>query len=245
MITKPDSSEVKIIDFGFSKVMDGPFADSFMGTGGFLAPELVSTKCSYSTSVDIWSLGVTLYVILSCCCKCQFVQYIPYSSWSEVIYCALVPFDRSIDPRPDGAFKLSFLDPPWDNISESAKHLLRCMLQPNPRIRYTAKQILKHKWLQEPKNQLLSRLETNLLRSKTWTIPLNPGHHATSIHNTAEAYDGKTNNSDEELEDGDLPNSRSLLRQYKRGRGGVLLSRDISPIRRSTSMDFGRSNGWN
>ena len=72
MITKPDSSEVKIIDFGFSKVMDGPFADSFMGTGGFLAPELVSTKCSYSTSVDIWSLGVTLYVILSCCCKCVF-----------------------------------------------------------------------------------------------------------------------------------------------------------------------------
>lgn len=154
-----------------------------------------------------------------------------------------MPFDRSIDPRPDGAFKLSFADPPWDEISESAKHLLRCMLQPNPKIRYTAKQILKHSWLQEPRNKLLSRLETNLLRSKTWTIPLNPGHHA---HGDAtETYDGKTNHSDDESDEAGLTNSRALLRKYKRGRGGVLLSRDISPIRRSTSMDFGRSKGWN
>merc|ERR1712147_459459 len=69
---------VKIIDFGFSKVMDSPFAASFMGTGGFLAPEMCDDNARYTAAVDIWALGVTLYIIISCC----------------------LPFDRSIRPKP-------------------------------------------------------------------------------------------------------------------------------------------------
>lgn len=45
---KPRSShdiEVKIIDFGLSKIMvDGPVASSFLGTRGYLAPEMIQRR---------------------------------------------------------------------------------------------------------------------------------------------------------------------------------------------------------
>lgn len=57
---------VKITDFGFAKCydpMEGGLEDT-LGSPLYMAPEIVK-KVKYDTKVDIWSLGVMTYVMLS------------------------------------------------------------------------------------------------------------------------------------------------------------------------------------
>lgn len=62
-----DNIVVKITDFGFAKCYD-PFNfegfDDVLGSPLYMAPEIVK-KLKYDSKVDIWSLGVVAYIILS------------------------------------------------------------------------------------------------------------------------------------------------------------------------------------
>jgi serine/threonine protein kinase len=60
-----DQSDVKIADFGLSS-LTGPNQDSHerLGTLHYTAPEILSGK-PYDASVDVWSLGVITYALLS------------------------------------------------------------------------------------------------------------------------------------------------------------------------------------
>ncbi|PNY00865.1 calcium-dependent protein kinase 13-like protein, partial [Trifolium pratense] len=46
---------------------------------------------------------------------------------------------------------IDFKREPWPSISESAKSLVKQMLEPDPKLRLTAKQVLEHPWLQNAK----------------------------------------------------------------------------------------------
>ncbi|CAN4109723.1 unnamed protein product [Withania somnifera] len=46
---------------------------------------------------------------------------------------------------------IDFKREPWPSISNSAKNLVRQMLEPDPKLRLTAKQVLEHPWLQNAK----------------------------------------------------------------------------------------------
>ncbi|KAG6517919.1 hypothetical protein ZIOFF_021318 [Zingiber officinale] len=46
---------------------------------------------------------------------------------------------------------IDFKREPWPSISDSAKNLVRLMLEPDPKLRLTAKQVLEHHWLQNAK----------------------------------------------------------------------------------------------
>ena len=123
-------STLKLIDFGFSTVLGHDLTGSFMGTGGYIAPEIRQSK-NYSTSVDSWSLGVLLYCSLS----------------------AKLPFGISIDTLPggvqacQGAFSLTFPPVPWANISVLCKDLISKLLELDPIKRCTAKEALGHPWV--------------------------------------------------------------------------------------------------
>eukprot|EP00588_Corethron_pennatum_P003554 CAMPEP_0194296804 /NCGR_PEP_ID=MMETSP0169-20130528/57216_1 /TAXON_ID=218684 /ORGANISM="Corethron pennatum, Strain L29A3" /LENGTH=266 /DNA_ID=CAMNT_0039046401 /DNA_START=100 /DNA_END=897 /DNA_ORIENTATION=+ len=57
--------DIKIADFGFSTRFNGPNSLTTMcGTPGFIAPEVLNGK-RYDAAVDIWSLGVTMYIIFA------------------------------------------------------------------------------------------------------------------------------------------------------------------------------------
>lgn len=135
-----DPIDVKIIDFGLSKAMEEPIAHTFLGTRGYLAPEMLQRR-EYTRAVDAWALGVIVFVLL---CGC-----LPFDDDS-----AMVPTDDLVKSR----FVLRF--PRWaKSLSLSAKDLLSHLLDVNAHTRYSAEQALRHPWVQgetAPKGNLLA-----------------------------------------------------------------------------------------
>lgn len=135
-----DSVDVKIIDFGLSKCMTEPVAQSFLGTRGYLAPEMLQRR-KYTKAVDTWALGVIVFVLL---CGC-----LPFDDDSST-----VPSDDLVRAK----FVLRF--PRWaSNLSSPAKDLLSHLLDVNPARRYTAEQALDHPWVTgraAPKGNMLA-----------------------------------------------------------------------------------------
>lgn len=129
---------LKLIDFGFSTILRHHLTGSFMGTGGYIAPEIRQNK-NYSTSVDSWSLGVLLYCTLS----------------------AKMPFGVSMDTLPgsiedcQGLFQLVFPPKTWAHVSEPCKDLISKLLELDPIKRFTAKKALAHPWVRMIRESIL------------------------------------------------------------------------------------------
>jgi serine/threonine protein kinase len=123
-----NNAEVKLIDFGLAKLMFEDTARSFLGTKGYLAPEMLQ-RSSYDKSIDMWSLGVIAFVLL----------------------CGCLPFDDDssrIVSESAARKKFALRFPKWaKTLSHSAKDLLSHLLDVDPKARYTAEQALAHPWV--------------------------------------------------------------------------------------------------
>ncbi|KTF81854.1 hypothetical protein cypCar_00013912 [Cyprinus carpio] len=124
------SKSLKLGDFGLATVVDGPLY-TICGTPTYVAPEIVA-ETGYGLKVDIWAAGVITYILL----------------------CGFPPFRGSTDDQ-EALFdqimmgQLDFPLPYWDNVSDSAKALITCMLQVEVEQRYTALQVLDHPWVND------------------------------------------------------------------------------------------------
>lgn len=58
-----DEDEVRLIDFGLSKVSKKKVMHTVAGTPFYMAPEVLNEN--YGAKADIWSLGVLLYTLVS------------------------------------------------------------------------------------------------------------------------------------------------------------------------------------
>jgi serine/threonine-protein kinase Chk2 len=57
--------EIKLASFTFAtQVPTGSFLTEFCGTPGYVPPEVLQDDRRYGLAVDIWSLGVVLYICL-------------------------------------------------------------------------------------------------------------------------------------------------------------------------------------
>lgn len=96
-----------------------------VGTPYYVAPEVL--KGNYNKSCDVWSLGVILFVFL----------------------CGYPPFEgdnnkeifRNVLKQP-----LTFDPADWNTISETAKDLVRKMLNKDADTRISAQECLEHPW---------------------------------------------------------------------------------------------------
>ncbi|KAJ1379586.1 Serine/threonine-protein kinase, active site [Sesbania bispinosa] len=128
---KKENSPLKAIDFGLSVFFKpGERFSEIVGSPYYMAPEVL--KRNYGPEVDVWSAGVILYILL-----CGVPPF-----WAESEQGVALAILRSV---------IDFKREPWPQISESAKSLVRGMLEPDPKKRLTAEQVLEHPWLQNAK----------------------------------------------------------------------------------------------
>jgi serine/threonine protein kinase len=73
LVAQKNPIKVKLSDFGISKITEGTDLKTQIGTFGYIAPEVFglleytgeSSRYTYSSAVDIWSLGCLLYSVLT------------------------------------------------------------------------------------------------------------------------------------------------------------------------------------
>jgi len=122
----------KVADFGMSTFVgvDGHLRGR-CGTPGYVAPEIFSAGVhgGYGNKVDIFSAGVTMYVML----------------------CGYEPFYGETDAELIRSNKEAAVDFPkeeWEGISDSARDLVQKMMHADPAKRLDAGAALKHPWFQ-------------------------------------------------------------------------------------------------
>ncbi|KAL6515653.1 Calcium-dependent protein kinase 4 [Orobanche hederae] len=132
LFDSPDEdAKLKATDFGLSVFYKpGHYLSDVVGSPYYVAPEVLHKY--YGPEIDVWSAGVILYILLS----------------------GVPPFWAETD---NGIFKqilkgkMDFESEPWPHISDSAKDLVRKMLERDPRQRITAHQVLCHPWIVDDK----------------------------------------------------------------------------------------------
>ncbi|OCT64768.1 serine/threonine-protein kinase D1 [Xenopus laevis] len=120
--------QVKLCDFGFARIIgEKSFRRSVVGTPAYLAPEVLRNR-GYNRSLDMWSVGVIIYVSLS----------------------GTFPFNEDEDIN-DQIQNAAFMYPPtpWKEISPDAIDLINNLLQVKMRKRYSVDKTLNHPWLQD------------------------------------------------------------------------------------------------
>lgn len=132
-----DSNEetlLKVSDFGLSKfVHKGSVMRTVCGTPLFVAPEVIQSggKGAYTRKVDIWSLGVVLFTMLS----------------------GTVPFSDEYGSPATEQIKrgqFAFRHRSWRSVSSPAKKLIYDILTVDPKTRPSLDDILKSTWLRDP-----------------------------------------------------------------------------------------------
>jgi len=129
-----------------------PLLHTPVGSAEFMAPEIVEAfiedtdeDFQYDKRCDLWSLGVTMYILLcgyppfSGCCG----QNCGWAEGGDCQYCQLNLFHNI----QGGKFHFPKTD--WARISSNAKDLICKLLVKSAKDRLSARDVLQHAWLQD------------------------------------------------------------------------------------------------
>lgn len=151
LLSKDDDCSIKVADFGFAKRLknDEKYLTTQCGTLDYSSPEILSGK-QYDTKVDMWSIGVILYILLC--------GYEPFIGTSKQRAQQIISGKYHFYEEDDGG---------WDYISNDAKDLVRCLMNIRPNSRINANDALNHIWINSFDDDLTSRsLEGSLPKLK-------------------------------------------------------------------------------
>jgi serine/threonine-protein kinase Chk2 len=123
---------IKISDFGLAR-FDATHMQSLCGTPHYVAPEVIrlglgNSSVGYGKEVDMWSLGVSLYHMLT--------GYLPFTETDRMAL---------FNQIEKGAY--DFPHQLWITITVEAKDLVKKLLDIDPKTRLSAEQALKHPWI--------------------------------------------------------------------------------------------------
>lgn len=120
-----ENMNIKIADFGFGNFFrPGMELSTYCGSPPYAAPEVFEGKKYCGPEIDIWSLGVVLYVLV----------------------CGILPFDGETlhilrDRVISGRFRIPYF------MSSECESLIRRMLVIDPKKRLTMSQVCQHQWM--------------------------------------------------------------------------------------------------
>jgi calcium-dependent protein kinase len=148
--SKDSGSDLKVIDFGLSKICEGASSKAYFltqysslakgilqrmktkaGTPYYISPEVLTG--SYDISCDMWSAGCILYILL-----CGYPPF--YGEDDQEILRAVIR----------GEFE--FEGDEWLEVSVEAKDLISKLIC-KPESRLNAEEALQHKWIRQHKQE--------------------------------------------------------------------------------------------
>ena len=119
LIIDPSRMFVTLIDFGSARILEEEFEPmAFRGTRVYSPPESILAEVAYGLSLDVWTIGVLVYVILS--------NRRPFPSEDQILL-ACLPYRRE-----------------W---SESVRDLLRKCLTKDYFERPAVRDLIHHPWV--------------------------------------------------------------------------------------------------
>ena len=129
IIPKNDELNIKIMDFGFSRIVskEEKLMEGF-GTLYYAAPELIQNS-PYNSKIDIWSLGVIIYYMFTGC--------YPFRGKTED------EIEENILEQ-----NVEFKDGEWETVSDNVKDLIQKCLEKNPEERININEFMCHPWFQ-------------------------------------------------------------------------------------------------
>ncbi|KAJ7118781.1 kinase-like domain-containing protein [Mycena epipterygia] len=119
------TGDAKITNFNFATTYN-PFGHlyTFCGTSYFPAPEMCAQKPYVGPEVDVWGLGVVLYILV----------------------CGRSPFDAHDIKTIHAKIMRGSAEYPF-HLSGKCENLLSRMLTPNPTLRVSLSEVLSHPWM--------------------------------------------------------------------------------------------------
>lgn len=121
----------KLADFGFGREFEQrKLLDTFCGTTGYAAPEMLAGRKYLGEEVDIWSLGIIFYTLLS--------GSLPFDDDDEDVMKSLIMAGKFNIPN---------------FLSNEAQDLISKILQQDPKARPSIENILSHPWFTTPPSQ--------------------------------------------------------------------------------------------
>lgn len=151
-----ENFRVKLADFGWSNYLNDHERKTYCGTAEYLAPEMLY-KTGHDTSVDIWSVGVLMFELLT----------------------GRSPFVATSQQELFNNIKRLKINWPLD-FPHLAKNLITKFLKQNPKDRISLEESLNHIWFEQnppiykpldfPSSDPKTILESHLLSVKSETI---------------------------------------------------------------------------
>jgi len=144
LLLNKKEDKVKLTDFGLSRIVgEGSFMQTICGTPMYVAPEVIANMGQkqpkgYGKAVDVWSLGVILYMLL----------------------CGEPPFDqRKTTPILEQVTKGEYHMPEdlQQSLTPQSRDLVAQLLQVDVKKRITLDKIATHPWIGGEKKELLTR----------------------------------------------------------------------------------------
>ncbi|KAI1718149.1 protein kinase domain-containing protein [Ditylenchus destructor] len=130
MLKKRGESQVKLIDFGLSRMIHpGVPVKDMIGTPEFVAPEVVNYE-PLSTATDMWAIGVVCYILL--CGASPFL-----GRTREETFCNITGVNYHFSSKY------------FANVSDLAKEFISRLFVKDVRRRATVEECLNHPWIRK------------------------------------------------------------------------------------------------
>mmetsp|Transcript_72644 Transcript_72644/g.170227 ORF Transcript_72644/g.170227 Transcript_72644/m.170227 type:complete len:558 (+) Transcript_72644:112-1785(+) len=140
--TAEPNAALKLIDFGFAKIWDpSTLMMASCGSIAYVSPDVLKGD-GYTSKCDLWSLGVTVFILL--------FGYMPFSG-NE---------DKQISDIKHGRYTVK--PAKWDGVSQTAQDFVKKLLVVKPTARLTAEGAFNHPFIAN-RNDLTNQVNNEVV----------------------------------------------------------------------------------